>query len=59
MRKDRSARKLWDEERERSLFSSPATRKIEALEAEGFRLHHREVDKYHFIKGDPPREVAA
>jgi GT2 family glycosyltransferase len=50
MRKDHGARRLWDEERERALFSSPATRKIEALEAQGYRLHHREGDEYHFVK---------
>jgi hypothetical protein len=50
MRKDHSARRLWDEERDRALFSSPATRKIEALEAQGYRLHHREGDEYHFVK---------
>lgn len=48
------ARKLWDEERERVLFSSVASRKIEALEAEGFRLHHREGDEYHFVKDNTP-----
>jgi hypothetical protein len=50
MRKHRSPRTLWDEERERALFSSPATHKIEALEAQGYRLHHREGDEYHFVR---------
>lgn len=54
MRKDHSARRLWDEERERALFSSSATEKIEALEAQGYRLDHREGDEYHFVKKRSP-----
>jgi GT2 family glycosyltransferase len=50
LREKDDARRLWDEERDRELFSSPATRKIEALEAQGYRLHHREGDEYHFVK---------
>jgi hypothetical protein len=50
LRKDRSARRLWEQERQQPIFTSPAAREIEALEAQGFRLHHREGDEYHFVK---------
>jgi GT2 family glycosyltransferase len=50
MREKDTARRLWDEARDRELFSSPATQEIEALEAQGYRLDHREGDTYHFVK---------
>lgn len=49
MRKDRSALKTWEERRDDTLFSSSARQNIEAVEAEGFRLHLYEAGSYYFV----------
>jgi hypothetical protein len=50
----RSLRTLWDDERQRALFSSPGMRKIVALEAQGYRLVHRAGRRLSFRQGRRP-----
>jgi hypothetical protein len=45
-------RKDRNNERQAEMLSSPATRQIAILEAEGYRLHHLDGDEYYFIKED-------
>jgi GT2 family glycosyltransferase len=56
LREADTALQAWEAEREEALFSSAAGRRIEALEAEGYRLCSRDGDTYHFVKGDPPHD---
>jgi glycosyltransferase involved in cell wall biosynthesis len=50
LRSDNSALKAWEQEQRRAWLSSPASREIEALDKDGYRLVDRDGDAYTLAK---------